>query len=404
MGAAVRGYRADAAFDGESATPGGALVLVEGGRITAVEPGSTPAPSGCEVTYLPGTTLLPGLIDTHVHLCGDDSPGALDQLPDLSPDEVEGIISAAMQAQLAAGVTSVRDLGDHQWAVVDRRRAAGDGSAGLIEPTVVASGPPITIEHGHCWSMGGVVAGVEGLRQAVRDRAERGADVVKIMTSGGAMTVGTDVLVCQFTLEELRVVVDEAHRVGLPVTAHAHGVPAVEQCVAAEVDGIEHCSCLTPHGFSTPPGLAERLASAGTLVCPTLGRALGVEPPPQVKALMERTGATWENRLEQVAELYRAGVTLVSGADSGISPGKPHGVLPEAVIDLLDCGVPADIALGSATSVAASACGLAGRTGRLKAGLDADLLIVDGDPSLDITALRSVRGVVSRGREVIPAR
>jgi len=249
--------------------------------------------------------------------------------------------------------------------------------------------------------MGGAASGVEGLRRAVRDRADRGADVVKIMTSGGAMTVGTDVLACQFSLEELRVVVETAHDLGLAVTAHAHALPAVEQCVAAEVDGIEHCSCLTPTGFSTPPELAAALAEAGTLVCPTLGRALGSEPPPQVKALMERTGATWESRLEQVVDLYRAGVILVSGADSGISPGKPHGVLPEAVIDLLDCGVPADVALASATSLAARACGLADRTGRLHAGLDADLLIVDGDPMQGITALRNVRAVVSRGRDVV---
>jgi len=375
-----------------------ALVLVEGSRISAVERGSAPAPSGCEVTHLPGTTLLPGLIDTHVHLCGDDSPRALDQFFELSADDLERVITAGLQAQLAAGVTSVRDLGDYEWAVVDRRRAAGQGAN---EPTIVASGPPITIDQGHCWSMGGAASGVEGLRRAVRDRADRGADVVKIMTSGGAMTVGTDVLACQFSLEELRVVVETAHDLGLAVTAHAHALPAVEQCVAAEVDGIEHCSCLTPTGFSTPPELAAALAEAGTLVCPTLGRALGSEPPPQVKALMERTGATWESRLEQVVDLYRAGVILVSGADSGISPGKPHGVLPEAVIDLLDCGVPADVALASATSLAARACGLADRTGRLHAGLDADLLIVDGDPMQGITALRNVRAVVSRGRDVV---
>ncbi len=396
----MRGYRADLAFDGERFLPGGALVLLEGGSIVGVQPGSAPAPADCKVTYLPGTTLLPGLIDTHVHLCGDDSPRALDQFDELSTDDLDRIITAALRAQLAAGVTSVRDLGDYQWAVVDRARLRGNEHN---EPTIVASGPPITTEHGHCWSMGGAASGVEELRRAVRDRSERGADVVKIMTSGGAMTVGTDVLACQFTLAELRLVVEEAHRLGLAVTAHAHGVPAVEQCADAQVDGIEHCSCLLPTGFSTPPKLAERLAAAGTVVCPTLGRALGSEPPPRVRALMERIGMSWEGRLAQVTELYQAGVTLVSGSDAGISPGKPHGVAPEAVVDLTRCGVPAEAALASATSVAAQACGLGDRTGRLGAGLDADLLIIDGDPAADITALRSVRSVVSRGREISPA-
>ncbi|MDQ3052373.1 MAG: amidohydrolase family protein, partial [Actinomycetota bacterium] len=100
-------------------------------------------------------------------------------------------------------------------------------------------------------------------------------------------------------------------------------VSAVEQCVAAGVDGIEHCSCLTATGIAIPPGLAERLAAAGTPVCPTLGNALGTEPPPRVKAILERLGLTLEHRLAHVERLYRAGVKLISGADSGISPGKP---------------------------------------------------------------------------------
>lgn len=395
----VHGYRADTAFDGERLIPGGALVLVEGSQILAVEPRSAAAPADCEVSYLPGTTLLPGLIDTHVHLCGDSSPRALDQFFELSPEDLERIIAEGLQQQLAAGVTAVRDLGDFQWAVVDRRRAAGNGSARPVEPTVAASGPPITIENGHCWSMGGAASGPAELRRAVRERAERGADVVKIMSSGGVLTPGTDVMACQFSMADLRLVVDEAHAVGLAVTAHAHGLPAVEQCVSVEVDGIEHCTCLTPNGIDAPPALAERLATAGTLVCPTLGIAPGVEPGPQIKALLERTGLTMQHRLDLVRTLYAAGVTLISGSDAGISSGKPHGVLPEAVIELVAAGVPAEVALTSATSLAAKACGIADRTGRLRAGLDADLLIVGGEPAADMSALRDVRVVVSRGRE-----
>ena len=107
-----------------------------------------------------------------------------------------------------------------------------------------------------------------------------------------------------------------------------------------------------------------------------------------------------EARLTQVGDLYRGGVTLISGADSGINPVKAHGTLPQAVIQLADCGVPATTALASATSLAADACGLTRRTGRLRAGLDADLLFVNGDPATDITAIREVRIVVSRGRIV----
>jgi imidazolonepropionase-like amidohydrolase len=116
--------------------------------------------------------------------------------------------------------------------------------------------------------------------------------------------------------------------------------------------------------------------------------------------MLAAMGATWEDRLAQVAELHDAGVTFISGIDSGIGPGKLHGMLAHAIADLVVCGVPATAALASATSVAARACHLEGRTGRLAVGLDADLLMVDGDPLTDITSLQRPLTVVSRGREL----
>jgi len=392
----VHGYRAERAFDGERRLPGGALVLVQDGTIVGVEPAAAPTPDGCTVTELPGVTLLPGLIDTHVHLCADGGPRALDQLAELDARAVDEIVTTSLGRHLAAGVTAVRDLGDAGWAVVDRHRGTGPG------PTVVAAGPPITAVRGHCWWLGGEVAGVHPLRRAVRERVERGADVVKIMASGGVMSAATDVLDCQFTLDELRAVVDEAHAAGLPVTAHAHPLAAVERCAAAGVDGIEHGSCFVEHGFALPADLAARLVRTGTPVCPTLGRTPGVAPSGPILAVIQRLGMTWDRRLAQVAEMQEAGIRLVSGTDGGINPGKTHGVLPEAVIDLVDCGATPEQALVSATSDAARACGLAGRTGRLAAGLDAELLAVDGDPLTDVSALRAVRAVVSRGRPVRP--
>ena len=390
-----RGYRADIAFDGEQTIMGGALVLVEDGVIAGVEPGSAPAPDGWPVTYLPGTTLLPGLIDAHSHLCGNSQADALGRLPGLSPDDLDVAVEAALTAQLAAGVTAVRDLGDHGWAVVDRHRNRPGG------PTIVAAGPPITSVGGHCASMGGEASGVGELRRAVRERADRGADLVKIMTSGGVMTASTDIRACQFSLDELAAVVDEAHRLGLPVTAHAHALAAVQQCVTAGVDGIEHCSCIGEQGMHTPPELANAIAAAGIAVCPTLGHDMSriAGPlPPAMAAAVKRSGATVEQRLVQAGELHRGGVTLISGADSGIHPVKAHGTLPLAVIELAAAGVPPTTALASATGLAARACGLADRTGRLQTGLDADLLLIDGDPTTDITAIRNLRTVVSRGQ------
>lgn len=397
----MEAYRADLAFDGERVLAGGVLVFVRDGVIAGVEPASAAVPDGCPVTHLPGTTLLPGLIDTHSHLCGNDQADALDRLPGLTVHELDRTVEAALATQLAAGVTAVRDLGDHQWHVVDRHRNRHRNRP--QGPTVVAAGPPITSPGGHCASMGGEAIGVDGLRRAVRERADRGADLVKIMTSGGMMTPGTDVRACQFGLDELQAVVDEAHRLGLPVTAHAHALAAVEQCVATGVDGIEHCSCLTEQGMRTPPELAAAIAHAGIAVGPTLGHDLDAlaNLPPALQALAERSGVTLEQRLAQIGVLHAAGVSFISGVDSGINPVKRHGLLPSAIVELVTAGVPPTTALASATSHAARACGLTDRTGRLRPGLDADLLLVAGDPTTDITAIGETRLVVSRGRPVV---
>nr|WP_277394616.1 amidohydrolase family protein [Blastococcus litoris] len=369
---------------------------MEGSRIVGLEAASSAVPDGCPVTGLPGATLLPGLIDAHVHLCGDAGPRALDQLPELTDDDLDGIVGASMAASLAGGVTAVRDLGDAHWAVADRHRGRRLG------PTVVAAGPPITTPDGHCAAMGGGATGEAGLRRAVRERVAHGVDVVKIMTSGGLMTRTTDVLACQFTLRELRAVVDEAHAAGLPVAAHAHPLAAVELCVAAEVDSIEHCTCMTADGLRLPPGLAEAIAAAGIVVSPTFAR-VETAVPPHIRAALERAHMTWEDRYPQLAGLHAAGVTLIAGVDAGISPAKPHGIVAESVAELVRSGIPVAEALAAATSVAARACGIGDRTGRLAVGLEADLLAVEGDPRTDVAALRAVSLVVSRGQRVTPA-
>jgi imidazolonepropionase-like amidohydrolase len=246
--------------------------------------------------------------------------------------------------------------------------------------------------------MGGEASGADGLRHAVRERAERGVDVVKVMTSGGVMTPGTDIVACQFTLDELRTVVTEAHDLGLPVTGHAHALAAVEMCVDAGVDGIEHCTCMTADGMRTPPELVERIARAGIVVCPTIGVAPGVELPPHVKAVMDRMNFSPAARVVQTGEFHRGGMRLVSGTDAGINSGKPHGILAQSLIDLGTAGVPAAEVLASATSRAARDLGLGARKGRLRAGFDADLTFVAGNPVQDLTALRSVRQVVLRGQ------
>jgi imidazolonepropionase-like amidohydrolase len=383
----------DAVFDGERFLPDGAVVIVEGRQVRSVNPRATELPVGCEVLRFPGTTLLPGLIDMHVHLCCDSGAGALDRIPEFSDAELVTVIENALAAHLRSGVTTVRDLGDREWAVIDWR----DRNRVSALPTVLGSGPPITSPHGHCANMGGEARGVEQLRRAVGERAERGADIVKIMASGGANTPGTDPAGVQFGVEEIRAVVEESHARGLGVTAHAHSLAAIKNAVAAGVDGIEHCTFVTADGIDVAGSVVADLVASATTVCPTLGAVPGATPPPGVLEMMRRTGLSLEQRGQTVARLHGAGVRIVSGSDGGISVGKPHGIMPEAVISLVDGGVSPAEALATATSLAAAACGLGDRKGRVRAGYDADLLVVEGDPRAGVTALRDVRAVFLRG-------
>jgi imidazolonepropionase-like amidohydrolase len=330
------------------------------------------------------------------------------------------VVTEALRRQLAAGVTTVRDLGDRDFAVVARRDRQRHSD--VLEPRIVAAGPPITSPGGHCHFMGGEVGAPEEIRAAVRERVDRGVDVVKVMASGGLATQGSDATVPQFSLEDLRLLVEEAHAGGLPVAAHAHAASAVDQAIELGVDSIEHASFLVSPasmGSSTapvPPGAPvpslatdeqlARLAASGIPVCPTLGGfslALLRTAPPTMLATMQRFGVTPESLSEARAALIRrmvgAGVRLVSGADAGIMPNKAHGRYAEAVIELADI-LDMDTALTSATSVAADVCGLGASTGRLATGLAADLLVVDGDPSVDSDALRRPLHVVLRGEAV----
>ncbi|GAA3214930.1 amidohydrolase family protein [Actinocorallia longicatena] len=384
--------RAGRVFDGLRAVPGAGVVLVEDGRVAGIEAAGFEPPEGWEVLDRGSGTVLPGLIDTHVHLVGDAGNGALDRLPELSGDDLSRTIEESLRLHLAAGVTTVRDLGDRDWSVVERRDR---GLPGL--PSVLAAGPPITSRGGHCWNMGGEAEGEEGLREAVRERARRGADVVKIMASGGIMTPGTSVEASQFTRAELAVAVEEAHAAGLPVTAHAHAVGAIRDAVAVGADGIEHCSFLTADGMRVAEDVLAALIAADVAVCPTLGRA-GLAVAPELLARILKNDIGYENRCALFTRWHGLGVTIVSGTDGGINPSKPHGLLPASLVDLASAGMaPAD-ALATATSAAADACGLAGRKGRILPGHDADLLVVAGDPLTDPAALLRPDTVFLAGR------
>jgi imidazolonepropionase-like amidohydrolase len=397
----VHAIRATHAYDGEAFRNAGATVLIEDGVIVGVEPYGFQVPDHCPVTSYDGT-VLPGLIEAHTHLVTDSGVSALDRVAGYSDEQVDEVITRALGEQLAAGVTTVRDLGDRRFCVVQRR--GRQPAAPASEPTIVASGPPLTSRGGHCHFLGGEVSGTAEITRAVAERVERGVDIVKVMASGGVNTPGSDVMRTQFTTAELQFIVDRAHTAGLPVTAHAHGTPAVEQAIAVGVDGIEHCSCVTDRGFGqVSDETLTALAGSQIAVCPTIGVDPGLmkEPPPAIKAMTERVGVTMQQLLQDrrdfVGRLHHAGVRLVSGVDSGIGPAKRHGTLLHAVCELVSAGLSVAEALATATSAAAIACGVGASKGRLAPGQHADLLVVDSELNANITTLLRPQAVLVQG-------
>ena len=381
--------RAGTLFDGvsESLRPQ-PLIIVDGSTIVSIDSGA-PAPPHARVVDLSGATLLPGLIDTHLHLAFDASTDPVSSLATRDEDAVLAAMTTAGRAALLAGVTTVRDLGDLDYLSL-RLRGRDD------LPTIVAAGPPITTPAGHCHFLGGEVeASPAAIRTAVRERAERGADVVKVMTSGGRMTPGTRQELSQFSPAVLRVAVDEAHRLGLPVVAHAHGTASIRESLDAGVDGLEHVTFWSADGVDNPGDLIARIVQSGVAVGITVGNTPvpGATTSPAVRA---RTPGIIAN----FRSLHDAGARMLIGTDGGIEITKPHDVLPYAIALAATVLLGPVDALRAATSGAAAACGFAGRKGRIAPGFDADILAVDGNPLTDLGALRRIQAVFARGHQI----
>jgi imidazolonepropionase-like amidohydrolase len=376
-------------FDGTgSALIPDPLVMIDGGIIVAVGSGA-PAPDGADVVDLGGAALLPGLVDTHVHLAFDASADPIGALAARSDEEALAAMIRAGQAALRGGVTTVRDLGDRDYLSLGLR-----GQPGL--PTILAAGPPVTTPAGHCHYLGGAAKPTEaGVRAAVREHVERGVDVIKIMASGGTLTPGTYQHLAQFTPELLRAAVDEAHRLGLQVTAHAHAVAAIADGVSAGADGLEHVSFWTEDSVDAPAELIQLIADRQTVVGLTVGMVPmpGLAPPPVVRARLPLIVANMKR-------MYEAGALMVAGSDAGIGPVKPHDVVRHAPDQLREIGIGQAEALRMLTSVAAEVIGLGHRKGRIAPGFDADILAVDGDPIADPAALHRIRAVYARGAAV----
>jgi imidazolonepropionase-like amidohydrolase len=396
----MHAVRAPAAFDGTRFLEGGATVLIEADRIVGVEAFGCDLPEGCALATYDGT-VLPGLFDAHTHLVSDGSLGALEAAGSASDESLDATIADSLRAQVRAGVTTVRDLGDRNYRTLVARDA---GSPGL--PRIVAAGPPLTVPAGHCHFLGGEVATPDDIRVSIEEHRDRGVDVIKVMASGGMLTLGTDILGVQFDPEQLRLVVDLAHEAGLQVLAHAHSLAGIEHALTAGVDGIEHFTGLADGGIALDDDVLSRTAEAGVVVDPTYGFdrvAFDSMPTPPVNILeaMRRSGLDVDTflaaRLQAGARIRKHGIRVIAGLDSGAAPTKRHGRMDLVFADFIRAGYSPAETLTAATSAAAEACGLAEVTGSLRTGLAADVLVVDGDLSAGLEPIGVPVQVLARG-------
>lgn len=378
-------------WDGERRLDADSLRL-QGLRITAIGSRLKPGPHD-RVIDCAGATALPGLIDAHVHLELDPAahrPPAPDQ-----PRPLAALADRAA-AMVRAGITTARDLGGGSWAEIELRDRIAAGA--LPGPRLLCAGQPITSPGGHCHFWGGEAADLPAARAVLTRQLEHRVDLIKVMATGGLFTRSSRPAAAQFDLPTLSGIVETARRHGLPVAAHCHGTEGIDLAAQAGVRTIEHCSWLGPDGWAGnfDEDVARTVQRAGVWVSPTVNAGWqrylnGADP----SRLMRIRGA--------FQAMDRLGIPFVASTDAGI-PGVFHHDLPRALAvfgRILEW--PSERVLASATSAAARALGLEHVTGRLAAGLVADVLLVDGDPLQDLSALTRPVQVWARGVATRPA-
>jgi imidazolonepropionase-like amidohydrolase len=382
-------------IDGTGAEPvTGRAVVVDGGSIVAVVPDAQ-APRG-ERVDLAGHTLLPGLINCHVHLCLGAEADPVRPLRDepASVTTIRALVRA--RESVEAGVTTVRDLGGRDYVEMAVRRAVHEGWA--PGPRILAAGKAICMTGGHGWWVGREADGPDDARKAVREQLKAGADVIKLIATGGVMTPGVEPGASQLTGEEMRAAVDEARRAGRRTAAHAQGSDGIAAAVEAGITTIEHGIFLTEE-------IVARMKARGTYLVATLNAPAAISAGGLAAGIpdfmVRKSDAVVPAHIASFQLARRTGVRIAAGSDAG-TPLNRHGDYAAELELMVKHGMAPLEAIRAATAVAAEALGLAEETGRLAPGLAADLIAVAGNPAERIQALGDVRMVLARGRPVRP--
>lgn len=376
-------------LDGSGADPVYDQTLIwEAGRITFVGPGEEAILDHALIIPAEGGTVLPGLIDSHVHI---SVPPVLTGIEDVVDESVtRTAIRAAHNAGvlLRAGITSARDVGSRAGVAIDVSQAqrAGDVQGARI----VAAGRGLTPVGGHGQTIGVEVTGPDEYRQAAIEEIERGAQVVKLFPTGGVLGPGPHGFDVVMTLEEVSAAVEAAHERDVPVAAHVHGSEGIELVLEAGVDTIEHGTALTSDQ-------AARMAEQGVALVPTLVplEAILQRELELPRALLKRAQEVAAVQADSVAGAIETGVLVLPGTDAG-TPFNPPGQLVHEMILLTELGMSHHGVITAATSAAARVLGLDG-VGVLAAGNVADLLLVDSDPIEDLGTLSWPATIVQDG-------
>ncbi|WP_318568989.1 amidohydrolase family protein [Salinigranum marinum] len=364
----------------------GDLRIAEG-RIDAV--GDLDPRADERVVDLSGKTLLPGLVDAHVHfsLSGETS---VEPIVDMSDAELALVEARNARKTLAAGITGVRTMGA-RGVDLDLERAVERGD--VTGPRMVTNSRSITITGGHGHHLGREIDGPIDARKAVREQVKRGAAFIKFMTTGGVTTPGTDPDTVALTDDELDALVDETHRHGLHAATHVHGAEGAKAAALAGVDTIEHGTFLDDEAV-------ELLVSEDVTLVPTLSapyyivRNVEWATPDSAR----KTEHIYERHLESFARAVDAGVRIAGGTDAG-TPFNYHGSNAAEVGFMIEHGLSPRGAITAMTETAAETVGLDG-CGTLAPGTHADLLVVSGDPLADATVLNAPEAVLLGGELV----
>ena len=384
---------------------GPSTVIIRNGKIAEILPGHQQGPAGATLIDLKDKFVLPGLIDSHVHLDSDAGGNAalIEAVTD-SPARAAYRAAGNAKKTLMAGFTAVRNLGDGTGATLALRDAVAAGE--LPGPRIIDAGRSISTTSGHMDatlsvsedlhdSIGqeNLCDGVESCRQAIRKQVRRGVDVIKIATTGGVNSRIGAGLGRQLFDDEVKALVDTAHLYGKKVAVHAHGDDGVNIALAAGADSIEHGTMMTDESI-------KLFKAAGAYYVPTLSTVngylerLAANPnayPPDVLAKVQwRIGVTGKS----LAKAYPAGVKIAFGTDAGVSK---HGRNADEFELMVKHGMPASAAIQAATMNAATLLGVEKEVGSLEPGKAADLIAVAGDPTADVTTLKSVRFVMKDG-------